>query len=102
MPVSCCVVRKDLPADQQQKLAGLIRRSIQFARENHSRAMAHAKDFSPDSDSQVAERFVRQYVNDLSVDMGSQGQAALETFFTQAEIAGILPPALPLGIVGAV
>ncbi len=99
MPVSCCVVRKDLPADQQQKLAGLIRQSIEFALANHSQAMAYALGFSVDADAKIVERFVRQYVNELSVDMGSAGREALEAFFTQAATAGILSPALPLEIV---
>lgn len=101
MPVSCCVVRKDLPADQQQRLAELIRKSAEFALANHSQAMAGSLEFSTDSDASAVERFVRQYVNDLSVDMGPTGRAALETFFTQAEEASILPPALPLEIVQA-
>ena len=99
MPISCCVVRKDLSPDHQQRLGELIHQSVQFALANHSQAMAYALQFAAGSDAPTLERFVRQYVNDLSVDMGSRGRAGLEAFFTQAEEASILPSALPLEIV---
>ncbi len=98
-PVSCCVVRKDVPLDQQKTLASLIRQSIQFSQANHSKAMAHALKYAPNCDPAVIERFVRQHVNDLSLDMGQTGQASLEAFYELTAEAGILPKALPLEII---
>jgi 1,4-dihydroxy-6-naphthoate synthase len=99
MPVTCLAVRNDLPDDRQKQIAHLLRRSIEFANENRPQAMQFAQQYSHGADEVNLGRFVRQYVNDLSLDMGEQGRAALKTFYQQAARAEILPPVLPLDVV---
>jgi 1,4-dihydroxy-6-naphthoate synthase len=98
-PVTCCAIRKDLPADQQRQLAGLIRTSVEYSRSHHGEAMDFAMQYSHGAEAATTEKFVRQYVNDLSLEMGDAGHKSLETFFTKTASAKILPDALPLEIV---
>lgn len=91
MPVTVCVVRRDVPEALQQVLSNAIARSIDYARRNHSEAMAFASKYSRGAEPEDMERFVRQYVNDLSLDMGRTGWAALDTFFREAAQAGLFP-----------
>lgn len=98
MPVTCCLARRDLPAELRSRLPGLIAESIRTAREHHDEALAHAARYAPGCERSAVETFIRQYVNELSGDLGETGRAALERFFEATEKAGILPSALPLEI----
>jgi len=91
MPVTVCVVRRDVPEPLQQGLADGISRSIGYARRRHAEAMAFVSKYARGAEPADVERFVRQYVNDLSTDMGSTGRDALKTFFREAAEAGLLP-----------
>ncbi|MCZ6494125.1 MAG: ABC transporter substrate-binding protein, partial [Planctomycetota bacterium] len=46
-----------------------------------------AKDVSPE----LAERFVNMYVNRWTLDLGSVGRAAVQTFLHEAHRAGLSP-----------
>ena len=98
MPVTCCVVRDDVPAVHQNQLVRVLRESILYARENHSEAMKYAMKYARDATTDEVQKFVRQYVNHLSVDMGQEGITSLAEFFTQAAELQILPSPLPLKI----
>jgi 1,4-dihydroxy-6-naphthoate synthase len=99
MPVTNCVVRKDLPANFQQSLASALVESVRHARSHHSEAMGFALRYSHGAEPSAVDRFVRQYVNELSEDMGPRGREGLETFFREASDAQLLPNALPLEII---
>ncbi|MBN1556356.1 MAG: hypothetical protein JXA11_16570 [Phycisphaerae bacterium] len=91
MPVTVCVVKRDLPETLQRELADALKQSIAHARSRHGQAVAFAAKYARGAEPADVERFIRQYVNDLSLDMGSTGKDALEMFFRQAAQAGLLP-----------
>ncbi|MCK5113147.1 MAG: hypothetical protein KAR11_00095 [Phycisphaerae bacterium] len=98
MPISCCIVRDDLPLEQKNQLSEAIRQSVLYARQHHCEAMDYAMNYATGITRTQVQKFVRQYVNDLSADMGQQGADALQTFFTQAVELQILPDPQPLKI----
>lgn len=97
MPVTVCVVRRDIPEELQQKITAAITGSIDYAKSHHSDAMDFVSKYTRNAEPADVERFVRQYVNDLSQDMGETGRAALETFYREASEAGILPTVEQVG-----
>lgn len=98
MPATCCVVHDDVPIALRNQLGTAIRDSILYARANHTTAMEYAMKYAGDANRLEVQKFVRRYVNDLSVDMGEEGIASLQKFFAQASELQILPDALPLKI----
>jgi 1,4-dihydroxy-6-naphthoate synthase len=101
MPVTLFALRRDLDEAVQQQIAGAVRESVQFALQHRSETLVAAMKYSHGAQPMLVDRFVREYVNELSIGMGDKGLAALQTFFEQTARAGILPKALPLEIVGA-
>lgn len=91
MPVTLCVFRRNLPQPLPQELANALGESIRYAQSHHAEAMDFANQYACGADPVEAERFVRQYVNPLSIDMGDLGRASLDTFFREADQAGVLP-----------
>ena len=47
--------------------------------------------FARDVDSQLADKFVGMYVNELTLDYGDKGRAAVELLLKRGYEAGIIP-----------
>lgn len=101
MPVTLCALRRDLDAGIQQRIVQAVSDSARFALQHRSETLVAAIKYSHGAQPMLVDRFVREYVNELSLDMGANGRKALETFFEQTARAGILPKALPLEILNA-
>jgi 1,4-dihydroxy-6-naphthoate synthase len=99
MPVTLFGIRRDIDAAVQQQMVTAVRESVKYAIQHRSEALPAAMKYSHGAQPLLVERFVREYVNELSIDMGEQGRKSLETFFEQTARAGILPKALPLDII---
>ncbi len=72
--------------------------SIRYALEHREEAVAFAMNYARDLDPGLADRFVGMYVNDLTLDYGKRGRAAVNQLLKEAAEAGIVPP-LPGGAV---
>lgn len=93
LPLGINAVRSDLPDAIQHEIARVFRESIRLGLENRERAMAYAMRFGRGIDPATADRFVRMYVNDLTLDMGARGRRAIEVFLRRGAEAGLVPPA---------
>lgn len=104
MPLGANVIRADTDArygpGTAQKVAGLLKQSIEYALANRAqglavaRASAVADHAHATTDPEQTDRFVRMYVNDLTLDFGgpgSPGRTGVETFLNRAVAAGLLP-----------
>ncbi len=104
MPLGANVIRADTDArfgpGTAKAVAGLLKRSIEHALANRvqglavARASAVADHAHATTDPEQTDRFVRMYVNDLTLDLGGQGGRGLlgvEAFLMRAVDAGLLP-----------
>jgi len=89
-PVTICAVKRDLPEEIKKTVAIDVANSVRYAFDNHDEALEEALKSSGDAQRPAIENFIEQYVNELSVDMGTQGRDALEMFFTKACELGIV------------
>jgi 1,4-dihydroxy-6-naphthoate synthase len=58
--------------------------------------MAHARGL----DIPLADRFIGMYVNELTLDYGETGRAAVRQFLREAAEQGLIPPITELEFVG--
>ena len=58
-----------------------LRDSIQYAFDHEDDALDYAMQFSRGTERETVRRFIRMYVNDDTLDMGDEGEKALETLF---------------------
>lgn len=93
MPVSLCAIRRDVPAAMRESFSDALTRSVAYARTHHAEAMRFALKYARGAHPADVERFVRQYVNDLSAEMGPMGRNALKRFYQEAARAGLCPAA---------
>jgi 1,4-dihydroxy-6-naphthoate synthase len=95
LPLGGNAVRRDLDdrygAGTLESLAGVLRQSIEHSLRNRSDALAHAKQFGRAVSDEQNDEFVRMYVNDLTLDAGETGQAAVQALLDRAAAAGISP-----------
>lgn len=92
LPLGLDVVRKDLGPELMRTIARGFAASIDYAFAHEDEAVAYALDFGRGLDTERTRRFVKMYVNDLTLDMGERGHRALETLFRRASQAGLIEP----------
>lgn len=100
LPLGGNVIRKDLGIQTCERVAKLIKEGIQYSLNHRVQALDHALSFARGMDPALADRFVGMYVNELTVDYGERGRAALHRLFEEAVAAGLLKEKPPLVFVG--
>jgi 1,4-dihydroxy-6-naphthoate synthase len=72
-------------------VATALRDSIQYALDHREEALAYAMQFARDLDPQLADKFVGMYVNERTLDYGSDGREAVRRLLEMGHNAGIIP-----------
>jgi 1,4-dihydroxy-6-naphthoate synthase len=67
-----------------QKVSKMLHDSIAHALNNRADAVEYAQQFGRGLDRKDTDKFVGMYVNQLTLDYGKRGRAALEVFFAEA------------------
>ena len=91
LPLGGNVVRKDLGPELVEKVASLLKQSIQYALANRPEALEYALTYARDLDPGLADKFVGMYVNEWTVDYGPRGREAVRTLLAKAADAGLVP-----------
>ena len=99
LPMGCVAVSRSLAADVQRQLQRAIGESVKYGLANRDEALAAVNEQVDERDLRHADEFIGRYVNDLSVDVGDSGQAAMEEFLSRGCLAGVIPDTLPLEFV---
>jgi len=100
LPLGGNVIRRDLPEQVIEEVAGLIRRSIEYALEHRDEALAYAMQFGRGLDSSLADRFVGMYVNEWTLRYGPAGREAVRKLLDEAAAAGLAERVDQLQFVG--
>jgi 1,4-dihydroxy-6-naphthoate synthase len=91
LPLGGNVIRRDLGKDNIREISRLLRESVQYALTNREDALNHAMQYARDLDSKTADRFVGMYVNNRTLDYGSEGRRAVQLFLDKAYEAQLIP-----------
>ena len=91
IPLGGIVMRRDISREIICKVEAGIRQSIEFARLRPSETDHYAKSHARELSGDVIRQHISLYVNEFSVDIGQEGESAIETLFTRARERGILP-----------
>jgi 5,8-dihydroxy-2-naphthoate synthase len=91
LPLGGNVIRRDLGAATIATLSRLLHDSIDYALKHREEAVAYAMQFGRGLDEKRTDRFVGMYVNDLTLDYGDRGRAAVVRLLSDAHAAGLLP-----------
>jgi 1,4-dihydroxy-6-naphthoate synthase len=91
LPLGGNVIKRDLGPVMIERISQDIRKSIQYGLDHREEAMAYAIQFSRGLDTQRVDRFIGMYVNDLTLDYGAAGKAAVRRLLDEAHEKGIIP-----------
>jgi 1,4-dihydroxy-6-naphthoate synthase len=91
IPLGGIVIKRALPDEVTQRVNRVLRRSVEYAFAHRTASLdyvrAHAQEMSED----VMYRHIDLYVNEYSVDLGTEGRRAVELLFAKAAETGIIP-----------
>ncbi len=91
LPLGVNAVRRDLPPQIIQGCVRVLGASIRYALEHRAPAVQHAMRWGRGLDTNLADRFIGMYVNDLTEDLGERGRAGIREFLARGVAAGIVP-----------
>jgi len=96
LPLGANAIRKDLPPETIRDVHRLLGQSIRYGMEHRQEALDYALGFGRGLDRAKADRFVRMYVNQWTLEFGSRGRQAVTELLARGHAAGVIPrPIVP-------
>lgn len=81
IPLGGIVIKRLIDKPVSLKVDRLIRKSIEFAFSNYPTITDYVKEHSQEMSEIVMRQHIDLYVNDFSIDLGTDGKKAIETLF---------------------
>jgi len=87
---------KSMTIEEITNFNNLFKNSIIYGVEHSDVALDYAMRYSRGQPKNVMSKFIKMYVNDFTIEMGSEGEKAIKTMFKMGQEKGILPLILRL------
>ncbi len=84
VPLGFNAIRKSLSMEDKKKYREDFENSIKYAFEHENDAVKYAMKYSRYDDFELERKFIKMYVNDLSIDFGDLGKKALQKYYLRA------------------
>ena len=91
VPLGINVMRTDLGMDTIVKFDKYLQKSIEFGIEHFNDAIEYAMQYSRGKERSLIEKFVKMYVNKVTVNMGDPGEESIRRLFDMAKEKGLVP-----------
>ena len=82
IPLGGIVVRRDVPRDIRRTLARVLARSVQYAFDHPEASADYVAAHAQEMDPEVRRKHIALYVNRYTLDLGEEGNKAVETFLS--------------------
>jgi 1,4-dihydroxy-6-naphthoate synthase len=84
IPLGAIVARRGLGAEMIRSVEDAIRESVRHAFHHPGRSAAYIATHAQEMEPEVVRRHIELYVNDLSVDLGDEGEEAVRQLLSRA------------------
>ena len=91
IPLGGIVVRRSLPDEITQTVNRVVRRSVEYAFAHRTASLPFVREHAQEMSEEVMYQHIDLYVNEYSVDLGSEGRRAVELLFDKARALGVIP-----------
>lgn len=91
IPLGGIIMRRSLYPDLSGILEESIRQSIHYARTHPAEVAGYIRAFAQEIEEPVLRQHIDLYVNEYTLDIGSEGERAVRMLFAEAERKGIIP-----------
>lgn len=90
LPMGGNAIRRDLGKDLMRRVSKHLHESIVYSLENREDALAYAMQFARDLPTEMTDRFVAMWVNDLTLDYGERGREGVKRLLKEGFAKGII------------
>jgi 1,4-dihydroxy-6-naphthoate synthase len=91
IPLGGIAVNRTVPTETQQKLNLILRRSVEYAFDNPEDTMPFVRAHAQAMDDAVMRAHIDLYVTQHTLDLGDDGEAAVQEMFRIAQEKGVIP-----------
>ncbi len=91
IPLGGIIAKHSLGSSLNQTVNDILKQSVQYAFANRSEPMNYIKDHSRELSGNVINQHIDLYVNNFSIDVGPEGEKAVNELIARAEDSGIIP-----------
>jgi 1,4-dihydroxy-6-naphthoate synthase len=92
IPLGGIVVRRSLADEVKDRVNRVLRASVEYAFAHPRESLPFVREHAQEMSEEVMYRHIDLYVNDFSVDLGSEGRRAVEVLFERGRATGTVPP----------
>ena len=97
IPLGAILARRDLGPERISKLDRAVRHSLEYAYAHPAEPRHYIRQFAQEMDEAVQQAHIDTYVNSFSLDVGDEGQRAVEELYRRAVKLDLFEPcSLPL------
>ncbi|MFI0347557.1 MAG: menaquinone biosynthesis family protein [Chthoniobacterales bacterium] len=91
LPLGGNVIRKDFSLKQRHEINQIMKASIEYGLKYRAAAVDHSMTHARGMEVPLADEFIGMYVNDITLDYGERGRAAIREFLGRAADQGLVP-----------
>ena len=91
VPLGINVMKTSLGMETIHKFDKYLQSSIEYALDNLDDAIEYAMQYSRGKPRDLIEKFVKMYVNPVTVNMGDKGEESIRRVFEMAKEKGLVP-----------
>jgi 1,4-dihydroxy-6-naphthoate synthase len=91
VPLGCIAVGRTLELSIVKKVEKAISDSIAFAFAHPDQTIPYVREHAQEMEPAVIQQHINLYVNEFSMDIGTEGTRAIETLFSKAQDSGLIP-----------
>ncbi len=91
LPMGGNAIRRDLGRETIRRVSQCLHESIRYSLDHRADALAYAMQFARDMDTELADRFVAMWVNNLTLDYTDRGRTAVQRLLDEGTESGIIP-----------
>jgi 5,8-dihydroxy-2-naphthoate synthase len=91
IPLGGIVINRHLPDDVRQRVNRVMRRSVEYAFANRTASLPFVRANAQAMSDDVMYKHIDLYVNEFSVDLGTEGRRAVEVLFERARRSRVIP-----------
>jgi 1,4-dihydroxy-6-naphthoate synthase len=90
LPMGGNAIRRELGPEIIGKVSDCLKESIRYSLANREEALQYAMQFARDMNTDLADRFVSMWVNDLTLDYTERGREAVQRILAEGFERGII------------
>lgn len=91
LPLGVNAIRRSLPSEVKELASRHLRESIEYGLAHRQEALEWALRYARGMRTETADAFVGMYVNERTVDLGSDGRKSIQLFLDMAAEKGLIP-----------